>query len=49
MVFDTVVIDCEGCYGDILREIVTTPTIYQVSIEWDGEHMQDLLLEHGFE
>ena len=47
--FNTLVIDCEGCYQQIFREF---PEILQqvdkILIEWDGVFLEDLLLKHNF-
>ena len=47
--FNTLVIDCEGCYQQIFDEF---PEILQqvskILIEWDGVFMEDLLLKHNF-
>ena len=47
--FDTVVIDCEGCYVSFLQDILSRNTIKQIQIEWDGKFLEDeILTNSGF-
>jgi hypothetical protein len=46
--FDTVVIDCEGCYTHFLQDIVQNENIKQIQIEWDGEFKEEEILKNGF-
>lgn len=46
--FDTLIIDCEGCYKYFLLDILKLPQIKQVQIEWDGEFLEDKILKEGF-
>jgi len=47
--FNTLVMDCEGCYKEIFNDF---PEIFddikKILIEWDGEYMHDFLLEKGY-
>lgn len=44
--FTAVVIDCEGCYTELLPEFIADPSVRLISIEWDGPRM-DIELENG--
>jgi FkbM family methyltransferase len=48
ILFDTVVIDCEGCYSSFLHDILNKPAIKQIQIEWDGEFLEQTILDSGF-
>lgn len=49
--FDTLVIDCEGCYESILNNGIEDGWIRGINkiiIEWDGNFMEDILIDNGF-
>ena len=49
MVFDTLVIDCEGCYESIFKNAIDSGRLNQIRkiiIEWDGEFMEKLLIDN---
>lgn len=47
--FNTVVIDCEGCYRQIFNEFPEIlKKVDKILIEWDGVFMEDELLKNGF-
>jgi FkbM family methyltransferase len=46
--FTAAVIDCEGCYEHIFPQLLTSTTIKQVQIEWDGKFMEKDLIMAGF-
>lgn len=49
--FNVLVIDCEGCYEDILEEGLNTDLfdgIEKILIEWDGTFMEKQILDAGF-
>jgi len=49
--FDTLVIDCEGCYTKLLRqglESGTMKNIRKIIIEWDGDFLEQEFFQHGF-
>ena len=51
LIFDTLVIDCEGCYESIFKDSIESGWLNQICkiiIEWDGEYMEKLLLDNGF-
>ena len=51
LIFDTLIIDCEGCYENIFIDSVESGWLNQInkiSIEWDGKFMEDFLLNKGF-
>jgi FkbM family methyltransferase len=48
LVFDTVIIDCEGCYESFLHDVVNHYSIKQIQIEWDGTFYEEYILRHGF-
>ncbi len=51
LVFDTLVIDCEGCYKSIFKDSIESGWLEQIRtiiIEWDGTFMEKLLLHNGF-
>ena len=51
LIFDTLIIDCEGCYENIFIDSVESGWLNQInkiSIEWDGKFMEDFLLNNGF-
>ena len=47
-IFNTLVIDCEGCYTSLLGNEIPLDSIKKILIEWDGEFAESLLLSHGF-
>jgi len=49
--FNTLVIDCEGCYEFILKYLVDKnllKNIDKIFIEWDGEFMESFLEDNNF-
>ena len=46
--FTAVVIDCEGCYEGLLRDVMADPAVRLVSIEWDGRRLDEELEAAGF-
>lgn len=46
--FTAVVIDCEGCYEYILPQILSSNSIKQIQIEWDGKFLEQDVLKSGF-
>lgn len=51
LIFDTLVIDCEGCYESIFKDAIDSGWLNQIRkiiIEWDGEFMEKLLIDNGF-
>jgi len=48
LTFDTVVIDCEGCYMNLFPTLLCNLLIKQIQIEWDGRFMEKELFEAGF-
>lgn len=46
--FDTIVIDCEGCYVSFLQDILDHKSIRQIQIEWDGPFQEKKILDNGF-
>jgi len=51
LIFDTLVIDCEGCYESIFKDAIDSGwlnQIHKIIIEWDGEFMEKLLIDNGF-
>jgi FkbM family methyltransferase len=48
IIFDTVIIDCEGCYESFLDDILNHYSIKQIQIEWDGVFYEEYILKHGF-
>ena len=51
LIFDTLVIDCEGCYESIFKDAIDfgwLNQIHKIIIEWDGEFMEKLLIDNGF-
>ena len=49
--FDTLVIDCEGCYESIFKNAIDSGWLNQIRkiiIEWDGKFMEKLLIDNGF-
>lgn len=49
--FNTLVIDCEGCYIDIFEDALNRGwlnNINKILIEWDSIFLEDMLLENGF-
>lgn len=51
LIFDTLVIDCEGCYENIFKDSIESGWLSQIRkiiIEWDGSFMEQLLLDNGF-
>ena len=51
LIFDTLVIDCEGCYESIFKDGIDSGWLNQIRkiiIEWDGEFMEKLLIDNGF-
>jgi hypothetical protein len=46
--FNVVVIDCEGCYEDLLPEMIGDTGINTILIEWDGQFQEQKLLNGGF-
>jgi len=51
IIFNTLVIDCEGCYEDIFEDAFETGWIKQIKkiiIEWDGNYLENKILNNGF-
>ena len=51
LVFDTLVIDCEGCYENMFKDGIEVGWLNQIRkiiIEWDGKYMEKILLDNGF-
>lgn len=48
LTFDTIVIDCEGCYSSFLQDILDRKSIQQIQIEWDGPFQEKQIIENGF-
>jgi len=49
--FNTLVIDCEGCYLDIFEDAVNRgwlKNINKILIEWDAKNLENLLFNQGF-
>jgi len=51
IVFDTLVIDCEGCYENFFTEGFEKgwlSNIKKIIIEWDGKDLEEMILSKGF-
>jgi FkbM family methyltransferase len=51
IVFDTLVIDCEGCYEIFLEQNFQNGTlkdIKKIFIEWDGKFIENYFIKEGF-
>jgi hypothetical protein len=51
IIFNTLVIDCEGCYEELLVEGFKNnifKDIKKIIIEWDGKNYEQLLLDNNF-
>jgi len=51
IVFDTLVIDCEGCYENFLEQNFQNGNlkdIKKIFIEWDGKFIEDSFIKEGF-
>jgi hypothetical protein len=51
LIFNTLVIDCEGCYEPMFEKNFNNGTfnnIKKIFIEWDGKIMEDILHKNGF-
>jgi hypothetical protein len=46
--FDTIIIDCEGCYTSFIEDILNLKQIKQIQIEWDGVFLENDILRAGF-
>jgi hypothetical protein len=46
--FQSVVIDCEGCYTSLLPDILGSASIKQIQIEWDGPFLEEAILRSGY-
>ena len=46
--FNTLVIDCEGCYKALFNSDNFLEKFNKILIEWDGPFMEKYLLEKGF-
>jgi len=46
--FNTIIIDCEGCYTSFINDILSNYTITQIQIEWDGPFLENQILNAGF-
>lgn len=51
IIFDTLVIDCEGCYEDLFSDGFEKgwfDNIKKIIIEWDGRDFEKVILDKGF-